>query len=517
VLLLALIGLIIFFRVYQLESVPSEPISDHAEKLLDVFDITQGQTRLFFPRNSGREFIQFYWTVAIAAVFGTGVSFLSLKIGTVLIGLLTLPYIYLLGKEIGGKRVALFALVLAGTSYWLNVVSRIGLRFTLYPAFTAPALYYLIHGLRRQNRNDFILAGLFIGLGLNGYSAFRVVPILALVGVGVYVGHRSAIGQRRPTLEMFGVLIVAACLASLPLLRYTIDNPDIVLQRTLTRMTGTEQPLSAPAGEILIGNTLNALSMFNYDDGHVWVHSVRHRPALDMVSAALFVIGYFLLVVRYPRRRHWLDLFLCLAVPLLLLPSILALAFPNENPALNRTGGAAVVVFVIAALALDGVYTALQTGRGMFGRRGFVIAVISVLLLQSSFQNYTLVFETYPAEYRGRAWNATDLGHVIRTFIDAGNSPDNAFIVPYAHWVDARLVGMQAGFITRDFAVWRDDLPKTQSVPGNKLFLVKDDDQATLTALHDIYPAGQVSQFISPIPDKNFWIFSTAEDQATSP
>ena len=61
--------------------------------------------------------------------------------------------------------------------------------------------------------------------------------------------------------------------------------------------------------------------MFNFDDGEIWVHSVTHRPALDIISAALFVIGVVLVLVRYIRNRHWLDLFLLVSIPLLLMPS----------------------------------------------------------------------------------------------------------------------------------------------------------------------------------------------------
>ena len=103
--------MVVFFRVYQIATVPPEPFSDHAEKILDIYDITQGQTRIFFPRNTGREAFQMYWTVLVNWVFGTGLSFMSLKIGTVIFGLLTLPYMYLLGREIGGYRVGLLALL----------------------------------------------------------------------------------------------------------------------------------------------------------------------------------------------------------------------------------------------------------------------------------------------------------------------------------------------------------------------------------------------------------------------
>ena len=129
-----------FFRFYHLAQVPAEPFSDHAEKILDVYDITQGETRIFFPRNTGREAIQFYWSVFIAAIFQTGLSFQTLKIGTAILGFVTLPFIYLLGKEIANRRAGLLAMLFAGVAYWPNIISRVGLRFPLYPLFVAPTL-----------------------------------------------------------------------------------------------------------------------------------------------------------------------------------------------------------------------------------------------------------------------------------------------------------------------------------------------------------------------------------------
>ncbi len=187
-----LTGLALFFRFYRLSSVPGEMFSDHAEKLLDVSDILNGKPSIFFPRNTGREAIQFYLTAAIATWLNMGLSYISLKLGTALIGFLTLPYIYLLGKEIGGKRVALFAVSLAAIAYWPNVIARVGLRFPLYPLFAAPALYYFIRGLRRQNRNDFIWSGIAVGIGLHGYTPFRIVPFVLVILLLLYLLHRQA-------------------------------------------------------------------------------------------------------------------------------------------------------------------------------------------------------------------------------------------------------------------------------------------------------------------------------------
>jgi hypothetical protein len=528
-LLLAVSAVIIFFRFYRLDGVPVEPFSDHAEKLLDVYDITQGQTHIFFERNTGREFLQFYWTALVAFLFNTGLTFMSLKIGTVLIGLLTLPYVYLLGKEIGGKRVALFALILAGVAYWPNIISRIGLRFPLYPVFTAPVLFYLIRGLRTQNRNDFILSGLFLGLGLHGYSSFRFVPFVVLATVGLYLLHKHSAGRRKQVFMLLAVLIVVSILVFLPLFRYAIGRPDMFSERALTRLTDAEHPLPPQDWCPVPGNTATALCIFStntakamlmpfWDNGSTWVHSVPGRPALDIAAAVLFAFGYVLVFVRYLRERRWQDSFLLLSVPLLLMPSILSIAFPDENPSLNRTGGAYVVIFVIAALALDGIYTAFQAGRSKGLIQGFAVATVIFLLSMSAIQSYDLVFNKFDIQFRRSAWNTSDIGKIMIAFKAEGNSPEtNAWVIPFPYWVDTRLSGIQAGLPTKDFAIPREDLPNTLAVTGAKLFIFKDEDQETMAILRNLYPNGLLGMFDSPLEGKDFWIYTVPESLSVAP
>jgi hypothetical protein len=510
--LVAVTALVFFFRFAQTASVPPEPFSDHAEKILDVYDVSQGQTRVFFPRNTGREGFQMYWTLLIAGLFGTGLSFLSLKLGTAILGFLTLPFIYLLGKEVGGPRVGLFALLLAGIGYWPNVISRVGLRFPLYPLFVAPVLFFLLRGLRTRNRNDFLFSGLFLGIGLHGYSPIRIVPFVVVAAFALYWLHSQSQGARKELSIWFVMVALVSMFVFLPLLRYWFDDPAIFGFRAFTRLGGVENPLPGPAYQIFFSNLWNALRMFNYDDGEIWVHSIPHRPAFDIVTAALFLLGVGLLLVRYIRNRHWLDLFLLVSIPLLLMPSILSLAFPGENPALNRAGAAYIPAFIISALALDGLLTSF--GRG--GMRTVITwGLASVLFLFSALQNHSLVFDQYYNSFRNGSWNSSDMGKVIREFQQLYGTTDTVWIVPFPHWVDTRLPAVWAGIPNRDMAMWRENLASTTGITGPKLFMVKADvdlpeanDQETLDVLESLYPNGQLHLFDSDVPGHDFWIYS---------
>ncbi len=510
-LVLAAIALSFFFRFAQTTGVPPEPFSDHAEKILDVYEVSQGQTRIFFPRNTGREAFQMYWTLLVLKVFGTGFTFLSLKLGTAILGFLTLPFIYLLGKEIGGQRVALFALILAGIAYWPNVISRVGLRFPLYPLFAAPMLFFLLRGLRTRNRNDFLLSGIFLGLGLHGYSPFRIVPFIVIAVFVLYWIHPQSNTARRELLIWLALLGFTSLFVFLPLLRYWVEDPEKFGFRAATRLTGIETPIIDPVWQVFLSNVWNALKMFNFDDGNIWVHSVTDRPALDIVTAVLLMFGVVLVLTRYLRHRHWLDLFLLVSIPLFQLPSTLSIAFPGENPSLNRTGAAYIPVFILAAMALDGLLTSF--GRGKM-RLVFASLVTGILLYVSALQNYDLVFNQYFTSFRGTSWNTSDMTRVIRGFEQVYGTKETAWVVPFPHWVDTRLPSVWMGIPDRDIAMWRENMAGTLGFQGPKLFIVKANlenpaanDQESLDVLKTLYPDGQLRLFDSDIPGRDFWIF----------
>ena len=340
VLALAGIALVVFFRFYHLNQVPPEMNSDHAEKFLDVLGILAGQTSIFFARNGGREALEFYLVAGLNKLFGFPLTFLTLKLVTSVIGFLALPFLYLLGKEIGGPRVGWLAFLFAGIAYWPNVVSRFGLRLPFYMFFSAAMLYYLVRGIRADRRNDFILAGVLLGLSFYGYSADRILPGLVIAAILLFLIHSQSKGHRLSVVASLTALILISLVLFLPLLRYILAEPQGFFFRTFSRMGSWEIPISDPIPVIFIKNVGRALAMFSWDNGEVWPISIPHYPALSVVSGALFYLGAGLVLIRYLRHRHWLDLFLLISIPLLMLPSILSLAFPSENPNLYRTGGA---------------------------------------------------------------------------------------------------------------------------------------------------------------------------------
>ncbi|HEY70511.1 MAG TPA: glycosyltransferase family 39 protein [Anaerolineae bacterium] len=507
-LVLAAFGLAAYFRFTQLSTVPLEMWSDHAEKLSDVTELLNGETRIFFPSNTGREAFQFYLAAATIKLLNTGISFLTLKIGTVLAGLLTLPYLYLFAKEFGGRKVALVALLLAGVAYWPNTISRFGLRFPLYSLFAAPAMYHLIRGLRLKQRNHFLICGLFTGFGLHGYSPARAIPVAIVVGVAIFLLHRTSRGQRREVLGWLVACGLVALVVFLPLLRVAVEMPDAFMYRTLTRISNLERELPEPALKTFVSNVLKGLAMFGWDNGEIWVITLTHRPELDWITAALFHLGVVVTLVRYIRKRNWQDVFILVSILVLMLPSTLSLAFPNENPAPNRSIGAIIPVFTLAAIPLAAIPEwAKQHWRDRRVHLLGYFAAASLFVFALS-NNYYLTFKEFPDHARQGLWNTSEAGQVVHAFAETVGSYATTHVIPYPYWMDTTLVGIAAGQGVKNFAYWSDQLEALAAEARPQLFLLHPNDIESLQKLEMIFPEGSVKRWEAEIEGKDFLMYS---------
>jgi hypothetical protein len=145
----------------------------------------------------------------------------------------------------------------------------------------------------------------------------------------------------------------------------------------------------------------------------------------------------------------------------------------------------------------------------MHGKTGTRLAwlLVAVLALASARGNYTMTFKTYKDQYTRSAWNTSELGAVIEEFIDTIGAPDQAWVVAYPHWVDTRLVGINAGQPERDYAIWPEEIETTLAIESPKLFLFRMDDNQASEVLEQLYPQGTVSLYTSDIPSHSFFVY----------
>ena len=191
-----------------------------------------------------------------------------------------------------------------------------------------------------------------------------------------------------------------------------------------------------------------------------------------------------------------------------MMPSILSIAFPQENPSLNRAGAALIPAVLIIALCLDGIMSSLErmwTGaKGVASSWGIVIALIAF----SCWQNFDLIFRQYDEQYRFFNLNSSAMGEIVRDFLDSGNTMEQVFVLEYPYWVDSRLVAIAAGHPEADPFIEREYLFDTLGTSSPLLFLFNQQDTSSLEILTLLYPQGILNRYTSDTPRQDFWIYT---------
>jgi hypothetical protein len=551
--LVLIVALGAFFRLSNLRGVPPEMTSDHVEKLLDAQRVLDGTHQIFFPNNGGREPFQMYMMALFSQLPGLSMNFATLKLLSALEGLITLPVLWWMGREVIGKDepqlanlVGLALAALVAASYWHTAQSRIGLRIVLTPLVTALLVIYLSRALRDNQRGDFIKSGLVLGIGLYTYQAVRMLPVVVLIGVGLAILFKArSLRTAGAYLSNLAVLVVVAGVVFVPLLHFSIEYPEDFWRRTSGRLLGDDiiqttdelgnlvertatldERLAAFRENlpILLDNIRNALLMFNWKGDVAWINGAPNRPAMDPLTGALLILGLAAWVARMARRRDPVDWLVPGMLFVMLLPSALSIAYPVENPSATRTSGALPAAYLLAALPLALImHTAT---RLVSGWRGAAIAAgaAAVVTLLAFGTNARLYFgtddESYLGSYLTSSLPYSEIGLALKGFDDSGGSFGNAFMVAYPYWWDHRAMGIEAGLLDwPNGIVSRDQLlsfmfeasqrvdPYRFDPEKDILFFISVDDLDTHALLQQLFPNGYEQIIVSYQPENMYMMF----------
>ena len=258
--LAAVLIVAVFFRFWQIDSIPPGLFGDEATDGVDALDVLAGRGQVFFPVNYGREGLHM-WIVALSIKL-LGVSPFAVRLPSILAGILTALATFWLGYEMFVHRqdrsvvrkmegswfwiylIPLLAALYVSTSFWHVHFSRFGIRgvfTTTTTALTMAALWRALNTQRALNTHQwrwFAISGIFLGLGMHFYTASRFVPIALMVFYGIWI-LLSLLGMRQQERSssvlhfLAGVVIqfAVAALIFLPLGYYFLTHPGSFMQR----------------------------------------------------------------------------------------------------------------------------------------------------------------------------------------------------------------------------------------------------------------------------------------------
>jgi hypothetical protein len=551
--LLALVAIILlggFFRFANLYGVPPEMTSDHVEKLLDSQRVLEGTHQIFFPNNGGREPFQMYAMALVSRLPGLGMDFFTLKFLSVLEGLITIPILWWMGREIIGEDESVLGnivgLVLAGlvaASYWHTALSRLALRIVLTPLVAGLLIIFLSRALRYNRRGDFIKAGLVLGFGLYAYQAVRMLPIVVVVGVVLALLFKARSLQTASRyLFNLAVLVVIVLVIFVPLLHFWVQYPDDFWRRTSGRLLGDALiQTTNERGELvereptpeertaafqqnmstLFQNIRNALLMYNWKGDVAWINGAPNRPAMDMLTGTLLIVGLAAWLGRMFRRRDPADWLIPAMLFIMLLPSALSIAYPMENPSATRTSGSLPEAYLLAALPLALIMRALMRLKSGAVGMGLATGLASVVIVGAFTFNAGLYFTEFADSYRTSSLPYREAGQRVRGFAESDGSYGNAFMIGYPYWWDHRAIGLAAGLVDwPNGIVSSDDIPRflneaSQRAPSDYpldpdkdiLFFYATPDVETQRRLQEWFPTGYWQEIQSYQPEDQYIMF----------
>ena len=249
------------------------------------------------------------WYALFLIVFGD--NLVSQRMGSVVLGLLSIVIVALLGKELFSTRAGLIAATLETVYHFHIHFSRVGIQIISGDVAVPLTFYCLIRTIRYGSRLAAVFTGILLTLDLHAYFGSRICYIVLplFVFALMFTGYRALLMRR---LYLLSWIALGYVVSIAPLGVYIFHNwedftahtrhetilstaPDIQIQ--LTALFGTH------VFPIMFRTELWRTVQTFFVTGDAGMQYGIDRPMLDPVSASLLIPAVVLCVVPFQAAR----------------------------------------------------------------------------------------------------------------------------------------------------------------------------------------------------------------------
>lgn len=423
ILLFLIIALGFFLRIYNIDNAPPGIYPDEAINGEDALRaLNTGSFQWFYPANQGREGLMMNLVALCFKLFG--VSVLSLKLPAIIFGTLTIWGTYLLGKELFNTRVGLISSFLVSAGHWAINFNRISFRANLLPFVLVFSFYFLWKGLRTKNNWDFILGGLFFGLGLHTYIAFRIAPVILIVAlISLVVSRPNFLREYWKKILIF--IIFTAVVAAPMLYTFFYAHPEYFESRSDSISVFSAKVNQGHLAETFLKSFTLSLTKYNIWGDQNWRHNYPPYPILDPLSGIAFLFGFIYIFIGTLRalfqrifkkiRNPEMDKYIFLIVWFfaMLAPEFLT---AEGNPHSLRSIGTLPVVFLFSGVSFDFFLEKAENHTFLFKKIIWSLVIFAFAII--GFFNpikYFYFWANKPTVASSFNKNLTDISHYIQT------------------------------------------------------------------------------------------------------
>ena len=344
------------------------------------------------------------WYLMAGSFDVLGPGQLALRLPTAIGGIIGIPAIYLLGRELFGRSVGLIAAGLLAGLVWQLTFSRLAFNSVWSVTLDALGLFLLVRALKTGSWTAAALGGITLGLGLHMYYTSRVMVVVA--GCALLAFWLARPRERFPSI--WRVAVVAACaglMAAAPLVEFAVLHPTEFNSRLTQASVFTERS-DRPTLPRVLDNVEAHVLMFNLAGDRNARHNLPGEPELNFLLGGLFVLGLGLSVARARRPEY---LILPVWAALMLAGGVFSVNF--EAPQSLRTIDEINVVVLLCAIPLAQLWQAsvalgprfprLATGGGPRVSARYAVADTPVQFFSWSLDS---LLHRVDARTGGRAW-----------------------------------------------------------------------------------------------------------------
>ena len=499
-LLTAILLIALVLRTYQIDTFPNGCQSDEGNNGLDALRWLRGAPYTpYAETNEGQATLFTYIIALYFRLFGVGVP--SMRLVSATCGAMTVLVFYVLAREFYGPRIALAITALLAASRWHITFSRIVYEAIMVPLCEILLFYFLWRGLQGGWRRDFVLSGLSLALGLNTYTAFRVVSM----GLVLYVAYWLVVyrQQWRRTLRGLGWALLGAALGLVPLTVYVVQHPRIFMGRT---QHISLLPEIAAAGNLspLWVNLRKVLLMFNYQGDVAPLNNLPGAPLLDFTTGMLFILG-LALALRYWRHQR---AFLLLAWGITALPATV-FSVGHEAPSARRAIGLIPVIYLLVGLAVERVWIAFQEVWRGCGMRTFTWALglgCAAIMLGNA-NLYFRVQAVHPAVWAAYSASESAIGEYLaaldgraEVYLDSHYDRHSALL----------LIGREPQYTRLNLAA---HLPLRANPGRDVVYILEPVNRSLRSLFGQFYPTGQWEEYVDRYGQPMFITFAVGQEE----
>ncbi len=405
-------------RLIDLDRIPWLLTGDEGSVGLAALEFLEGARNNIFGV-SWFSFPSLFFLLPGASIGALGRTIFALRLPSALAGVATIPALYWASRPMFGRRVAAISSLYLALFHFHIHFSRLAVN----NAWDALSLTLFIGFLWRAwasgRRNEFVLAGLTLGLAQYFYVSSRA--LLIIVPIWLFVAGARQPAHLRARLSGLGFMLGAATVVSLPLGLFFVRNPNEFLA-PLNRVLILGEPLAQES--LRVGDPQWLLL---WDQFYFTVRGFFSAPfrlwyagasMLQPIAAVLFLVGLLLSLRRLCDLRFmWLWL--------VLLSGVVASTITDYVPSAQRFVHVAPTVAVFVALPVSRLWAAAHIPR--FRLRRLYPAVAAVALLLAVSQDMFFYFGEYsPSRRFGDA--GTEVANAVVARVAATSPLDRAYL-----------------------------------------------------------------------------------------